>query len=405
MLIGALTYTLHLISFPAGWSTLAADAFAGNFLARPPDAVMGANGAVAVLLANAASHYEDATRILIIRKNGTTTILQAESPAAERIFRAHFRSRNDCLTKGEDCPAFSNVTLARDGTPFATIQYRFDGAYMGVIEGAVKWEGAWNVVPSSKPFDGAGDPESPTNVRIAASDWPLDFAFNGDYGDHPGYDSMAPHPSDYYADVTAVHFGSRTIQLGPAAATGMRDHYVAGYYAGTGLMRSATIPPVAVRWSCILSSAAIHPCVRDELGRGVAFAVDSYGDVVGDDRPDFFSSSQARPVVWRDHRVFRLSPARGRAFAVAGDGTIVGWSDGEWIGCLRDRNRMGASAFIASARDARPRARPLDPLVRDRGGFHVEAAFGIADDGRILACVTRSPDPHAARSLAILMPG
>jgi hypothetical protein len=252
---------LHLIPFLPGWSTPPAD-WSSSPLTRPLEATIGANGAVAVILARTTKNGQ-ANRVLVVRSDGTMTILQSESPAAESVFRRRFRQRTECLTKGEDCPSFSNVTLARDGTPFVTIQYWFDGAYSGIVEGALVWKGSWHVVPSGNPFDGAGDPWAPGNVSIAAAGTPLNYVFNGDYGDDPGYDTVAPHPPDYYENVTAARYGSHTIQLGVGTAMAMRGSYVAGFAAGWGsgvLRRRLWRPSGTVFKAWRPSIRASEPC-------------------------------------------------------------------------------------------------------------------------------------------------
>jgi hypothetical protein len=146
------------------------------------------------------------------------------------------------------------------------------------------------------------------------------------------------------------------------------------------------------------------------LGAGVAYGVDSRGEVVGDDQAELESPDyQGRPVLWRDGKAVFLSTERGTAYAIADSGVIVGTTTkGRWNGCHENNSGL-SSAFTANARDARPRAQPIDPLVRNLGLLHVESAFGVAEDGRILACVEdpaidSRPQYERKRRLAILVP-
>jgi hypothetical protein len=128
-------YTLHLIAFPAGWST--PDPGAGReATSRPVDATMGENGAVAVILADrsrfsTARHAfnNPAQRILIVRPDWTTTILR--SPVFT-LALPDFPTAADCRNDARDCASFAKVALARDGTPFVTFENFFSGAYSGV---------------------------------------------------------------------------------------------------------------------------------------------------------------------------------------------------------------------------------------------------------------------------------
>lgn len=91
------------------------------------------------------------------------------------------------------------------------------------------------------------------------------------------------------------------------------------------------------------------------LGAGVAYGVDVLGDVIG------------QPVLWRNGAVLQLSNDSGSAYAIDNDGIIVGATI---IG-----------GFVADARDARPRAIQLDPLVVNLHGRHVieASAFRTPD--------------------------
>jgi hypothetical protein len=394
MLIAAITYALHLISLPAGWSR---PQYSHRVFTRPSDAAIGENGTVAVVLAKLPNR-DLPQRVLIVRSDGSTTFLHAYGALETQPFRLH-QNPEDCLHDTRNCPYFANVALARDGTPFVTLEQSFSGAYSGALEAALVWNGTWHVVPGGKPFDHVGDPYTPTNVSIAAADTPLDFAFNGDFADGFGLNTDIRRPR-HFRNIAAADYGSRTIQLGIGTVTAMRGSYVAGVDAGLGLEGRASYDTTALLWRCVQSVAVVHPCARTELGPGITYGVDARGEVVGDDEAWFSEGrSGGSPVLWRGGGRVRLSDAYGSAYGIAENGTIVGT-----FGEGTDLVPWHGSGFIADAHESHPHAILLDPLVRSLGSRHVSAALGVADDGRILAMVVAKGDRYDPGRLAILVP-
>lgn len=98
-----------------------------------------------------------------------------------------------------------------------------------------------------------------------------------------------------------------------------------------------------------------------------------------------------------------MSSEYGAAYAIAESGAVVGTFGGSNVG-PGDIVLGPTSGFIADARERHPHAVPLDPLVNNLGGRHVVAAFGIANDGRILAIVGTRGDKRSRGKLAILTP-
>lgn len=416
MLIAA-TYVLHMLSFPAGWSTPAPDD-ARSVGSRPAYAAMGSNGAVAVILANK-SIYRDAAsgatlienpaqRVLILRSDGTTTILR--SPSASLVI-PRFPTCREGTADLRDCPFFSSVVLAADGTPFVTFSTYFSGAYSGSRDAALTWDGSWHRLQRQNVLHGLAKPEDPSNLSIAAADTPEDYAFVGNYHDFFPMEDLDKAGRDplWMADVSGVTFSWGSVALGIGNATAIRGSFVAGFDGGLKLVAQPNpgSPATALRWHCIQSIAAVHPCDRRVLGPGVAYAVDSSGDVVGDDEPRFGDSrplhSAGRPVLWRSGEAVRLSSEYGAAYAIAESGAVVGTFGGSNVG-PGDIVLGPTSGFIADARERHPHAVPLDPLVNNLGGRHVVAAFGIANDGRILAIVGTRGDKRSRGKLAILTP-
>jgi|GEM_PF-6762892 len=346
---------------------------------------MARNGAVAALIERA--DHSVSRRLLVVRANGTSTILQFKSPETTQAFQRF--GPIVCSTESL-CPDFENVALARDGTPFVTLYLQFSGAYSGVSRKAFVWNGAWHVVPVGEPpFKGAGKPYDPDNVAIAAADTATNVAFVGDFADtFPGEDlGLAAADPHWMADVSGVELRSRNIVLGEGDATAMRGAFVAGFVGGLKIIRDPSIPAIAIRWHCpLIGPVSDRHCTRSaEPGFGVAYGVDSQGNVVGDNEPKL--GTAGFPTLWRDGKALQLSEIHGSAYAISEDGTIVGVSD--------------KGGFVANAHDAKPRARPLDELIPSRDGRHVETPFATADDGRILAFVVRK---GGNRELAVLVP-
>ena len=404
LLVAVFLYTLQLIPVPVGLSLPKPQATAGAST-RPVFAAIARNGTVAVLLAPIGRDVDSTRRLLIVRSNGTTVILRSESVPVQAApaFRG-FITKPTCTAGNNDCPFFANVVLARDGTPFVTLAYVFSGAYSGVDKAAFLWNGAWHEAPRGNPFQGLGKPQAPSNISIAATDTPDRYAFIGDYqNSFPAEDLQLAAADQYYmADLSGAQFGSRNVALGIGGATAIRGRFVVGIDAGLKLVPPRSGPAVAVVWRCPPDERAYsRRCARIELGAGVAYDVDSNGEVVGDNELALPNSGSAElhstglPTLWRGRSAMLLSEAQGTAYAISESGTIVG-------SLARKKSfSAGTSAFVASARDARPGARELDPLVQAIGNLHVQAAFGVADDGRILATVV---DKAGKRSLAILIP-
>jgi len=142
-------------------------------------------------------------------------------------------------------------------------------------------------------------------------------------------------------------------------------------------------------------------CARSELGAGIAYAVDSRGEAVGDDEPYVPAAgvsplhSGGSPMLWHGGQGVRLSTDRGSAYAISQRGVIVGTlSSGPFA-------TSPLNGFVAYADNSQAGATPLDRLVVNLGKFHVLAGLGITNDGRILCLVNGDA---ATRQLAELVP-
>jgi len=406
IVIGALVYAVHAISVPAGWAPATPPALEPR---SPRYAAIGANGSVAILLARTGGTFHGGTRLLIVRANGTRLLLRAPAPEADQQF-GRLAKGWTCRPYTSECPYFENVTLARDGTPFVTVAHSFSGAYSGIRRASFLWNGQWHAIAQERPFSAAGKPEDPDNTTIAAAESAERFAYVGDYADSfPQEDlDLALRDPHYMADISAVQYYSRGTILGLGNATAMRGNFVAGFDAGLKLVRGDE-DSVAVLWRCEFESATSnYQCSRTQLGSGVAYGVDSRGNVVGDNRSTYnttgIASSPDRtarasigfPVLWKSGRPTVLAESTGSAYAISENGTIVG----ESYVPEPPKARL-SSAFVANANDRHPAAQPLDLLLRPAASFHVQSAFGITDDGRILALVLNNT---RAQAVAILSP-
>jgi hypothetical protein len=415
MLIAAALYTLHLISYPSGWWTPSSDDVGTASVARVY-AAMAANGSVGVMLANKSMHQVGAgqwrldenspQRILVVRSNGTSTILK--SPMGV-VTIPNFPNAHDCLSGDRPCAQFAKVAMAADGTPFVTFSTYFIGAYSGLREATLIWNGSWHVVRKQDVFQGLSQPKDTDirNLSIASADTAESYAFVGDYDDFFPMEDIDQAASDpyYMADVSGATFPWGSVALGIGNATAMRNPFIAGFDGGLKLVSAhGGSPAVALRWRCVRARILAHSCKRRELGTGVAYGVDSSGDAVGDNEPRVASSAMrlhltGRPVLWRDGSVVRLSDDFGSAYAISGSGIIVGT-----IGDTATAGAMNSDGFVAHAHDPRPVAISLDGLVRNLDGRHISQAFGVSDDGRILAVVGAFGAKGNAGRLAILTP-
>lgn len=402
-LIAASLYALHTISLPSGWS-LVTPTSGSEVSTRPASAAIARNGAVAVLLTRTGKAEGEARRLLIVRANGTRLILQPRSLDIANAFR-RFIKPSDCMADVNSCPYFERVTLAPDGTPFVTLASDLRGAYSGSMRTGFVWNARWHRVPPGRAFTGVGKPEDPDNVSISAADGAMRFAFVGDYRDSfPQEDlDLASQDRFYMADVSGVRYDSVNIALGIGNATAISGAFIAGFDGDVKLVRSRYHDLVAIVWHCAFNERANgRTCTRSALGPGIAYGVDSYGVAVGDNEssvPDVGSlqlHSGGSPVLWRHgHTVVLSKGVWGAAYAISESGVIAGTlTTGPGPNAL-------LSGFVANARETKPRAFPLDELVGNGRGWHVEAAFGVADDGRILAFVT---DTNRRRELAVLAP-
>ncbi len=380
-MILALIYVAHLIAFPAALSTPRwPDSYAGT--SRPTYATMGENGAVAIIVDR--RDKQNVNYVFVVRSDGTTTVLGSDSVPADELRRLPrpMPCRRDGCT-------FDNVALAYDGTPFVTLEHYFGGAHLGFDEAAFVWNGSWHVVLEGVPFENRRGYAAPDNLSIGAADTPSSFAINGDFaGEQPGF-QLPP--------VAAARLSGGIASLGDGIALAMRGAYVAGVRVNPA---DSSRGPAAIRWRCDPNAGT--PCVLNNLGPGIPYAVDSHGEVVGSDGsrmppPATAFDDAGEPVLWRAGKALVLSTRFGAAYAISESGTIVGTAEPS----CGDRCRGPMRGFIADARDERPRARLLDPLVQNLGRRHLIAAFGVADDGRILALVGR--DRENAK-LAILVP-
>ena len=404
IVIGALVYAVHVISVPTGW----APATPPTFEPGPSRyAAIGANGSLAILLARTNGTFHSGTRLLIVRANGTRLMLRAPAVAQGS---GGFVKGSTCRVDTYECPYFENVKLARDGTPFVTVAHDFAGAYSGIRRAGFLWNGQWHAIPQGRPFSAWGKPDDPDNISIAAAESAERFAYVGDYADSfPQEDlHLAAHDPHYMADISAVQYYSQRTSLGLGNATAMRGNFIAGFDAGLKLVRGDD-DSVAILWHCEFTAAAFnHSCSRTQLGPGVAYGVDSRGNAIGDNRALYSTSgavvsadqsarrSVGLPVLWRSGRPIVLAENTGSAYAISENGTIVG----ESFILGPPRTRL-SSAFVANAHDRNPVAQPLDLSLRSAESLHVQSAFGISDDGRILALVLNKA---GVQEVALLSP-
>jgi hypothetical protein len=282
------------------------------------------------------------------------------------------------MTSFPDGQFIADLRLASDGTPFVTMSAQFSGAYSGISERVLSWDGAkWHERDATLPirytdfFD---------NRSVGAVESRFRFAVVGDYRDatHFMYDEHDRDPT-YYMPQSGIVEGGVITSLGVGTITSLRGRLKAGYLQPYGWCEQGGTP-IAARWIGVK---------KQLLGPGIAFGVDANGDVVGSDRPLVSPTpsyngvteysdckEQGHPVLWRDRASVQLSSLSGSALAIR-DGTIVGTAEGR--------------AFLSHADESARKLHYLDDLVA--GDWKITIAFAIDGRGRILALGERSGSP------------
>ena len=256
--------------------------------------------------------------------------------------------------------SISRIVLSGRGKPVITLFSEVGGAYWAVQEASFVWDGSqW--LPALRNLSGS----MPKNVWVAASDSRGGLGYVGDYLylDPAG---LVNARTDNLFDVAMVSRVQQRMVLGRGIITAMSGNRTVGYDDNYVPGGNGSAPVQAIRWDGYR---------RSVLGTGVAWSVNAKGDVVGDNRETLKSAGV--PMLWRNGTPIRLSDAEGSAFAVADDGTIVG--------------EVKSRAFLIHPNDPRHHLILLDNLAS--GGWHISAAYFIADNGEILALASKNGMP------------
>ncbi len=256
--------------------------------------------------------------------------------------------------------AVSAIYLSDQASVYATFDNPFDAAYSGLDRWSFVYDhGAWK---SASPLI---DSSQRNNIAITAIQGPSEVAYAEDYERSPSFVSSEAQQGLEQTDEGWVVDGGLPTAIGAGRVTAIRKRNFVGFisrYLPADPMRSTKIS--AFLWS------RGH---LKRLGSGIAWSVNSAAKVVGDDRSS--KGSSGKPVVWVNGKAHELSNSLGSAFSINDHDTIVG--------------DVSTGAFIANA-DTSKSFQGLDNLLDSPApGLHVDHAYRIADDGRILAS-TRS---------------
>jgi hypothetical protein len=322
------------------------------------------NGALAMALVDSVSDHP--RRIIVIHADGSRTTMSL--PPTEMLTQ-NFRNyeRRNGKPVFQDV-FFKNVQLAEDGTPFATVESHFSGAFSGSESAVFRWDGtAWHQVPPYQAMSHWRGAATMVNTEIAAADTPDTVAFNALYGRRAIPDLGRAEDPQYLLDQTGLLINNRITPLGIGTATAMHGTTVVGFRGGLNVFRSPDC--VHQRMTVAMAWTNGQPTT---LGRGVAYGVNVHKQMVGDNEETL--GGIGRPVLWSGGHTFELDSRIGSAFAISDDGVIVGQVDN--------------SAFLADAHHPSDAVVLLDRQIRDHG-WHIIAAYGISASGRILAVGTR----------------
>lgn len=205
----------------------------------------------------------------------------------------------------------------------------------------------------------------PKNVWVAASDPRGGLGYVGDclYLDPAG---LVNARTDNLFDVAMVYRAQHTMVLGRGIMTAMSGNRTVGYDNKYVPGSNGSAPVQAIEWT------GYH---RSVLGAGIAWSVNANNDVVGDNRKTL--KSVRVPMFWHAGVPIRLSDEEGTAFAISDNGTIVG--------------EVKSHAFVIRPKDPRRRLIFLDDIAS--GGWHISAAYCIANNGDILALAAKNGMP------------
>lgn len=353
-------YAVHVISVPAGmvvdlsptsdYSTIGLSSVS-----------LSRSGALAVVMYPQASYPQKSTELLVVRSDGSQVILNRPPDSTLAKYFVQY-----ALVDGQRAypgTRFAGVRLARDGTPFATVEFPFSGAYSGADEAVFTWNGRiWsNALPEITPTNW-------TNVTMGAADEPWRAAYNVSYSNMFVNIDAAESEPHYQEFWTFLSDGKKQTRIGFGLSTAMRGDVVVGFSAGLSSIAKQQ-PPGPIAWVWVDGR-------RTELGPGVAYGVNTNGEVVGDD--EAVLGGDGLPVLWRHGETIRLSNMKGAALAIGDDGTIVGHIEND--------------GFVIRGRDASRRLIRIDTLLAERE-WHISSVYGIAASGRLLAVGQRTGEP------------
>jgi len=359
----AVLYVVHAISLPSGM-TVDLEPSPGGYITAPapgpPSSIsLSPAGAIAVIMYPEDLYPSAAGKLLIVRPDSSRIVLEGPSDGVLAKYFVHYT-----VTKksAQAYPGahFAGVKLARDGTPFATVNAAFSGAYSGADDAVFEWNGQeWiNALPEHSALGGS-------NVTLGAADQPWRAAYNVNYNNtFANLDAFSdPHYQEYW---TFLGDGKKQAKLGYGTSTGMRGDTVVGFSAGLrSLVSSRPLPCLAWKWV---------GGRRVKLGPGIAYGVNANGDVVGDDEPVL--GPDGVPVLWHSGAMIKLSHSKGSAYEIADDGTVIG--------------RVGDDGFVIRGGDANRTITRIDTLLATPG-WHVTVVYGVASSGRLMAVGQQAP--------------
>jgi len=265
-----------------------------------------------------------------------------------------------------------NVVVSQSGNPYVSLEHAFDGAYAGVDRWSFFLQnGTWAPIES---LDAGGI----ANTTVTAAANSNQLAFVEDFERSPDYVTDDAQQGRTDQDRVWIRDGGPPEYIGVGTISAVRNHHFVGYAAHYIPVQPTTPTPVeAFTWT--------HG-KKTPLGHGVAWSVNSNGDVVGDDRPSL--DVPGRPSVWFRGKKMILSTAHGSCFAINDRGQMVG-----------DLATHGS--FFAQVHNGQAALVMLDHELSSHGRWHIEHTFAIADDGSILALALSA---SGSESLVMLVP-
>jgi hypothetical protein len=327
---------------PATWSP--------GVYSRPATVTMGADGTVAVVLAGDGAQRSS---VRVVTADGATRDYGLPGPTV--LSRRFFAYKTDSYGHKTYPNARIESVALQGRTPIITVSNPFSGGYGGIETGSYRWaNGNWvEAVPSRASVH--------SNYWAVAASPVLSLFGLDDLAQPPPY--IAQHSNGYPQAVGALVVSKNNIVALPGIIpTGIQ---------GTGFVGYLSLPNAETDMRSVYAVVG-HDRQVSRIDKGIAWAKNSAGYVVGDDRPDL--NHPGKPTLFSNGKSVALSDQEGSAFGVNDRGVVAG--------------AISNAGFVYSLHGGKGSVARLDDLLIDRA-WHVSAAYFISSSSSIAALASK----------------